>query len=611
LIGPGFSANGPSNRGMPVWVRSWAPEILFLAVTTAAGLWAGGRWLDPGGDPGIWWSLSERLARGERYYRDIYLQYGPLSPYLLSWVGRPFGFSAVWYLLAGWIPAIAAGVLLLRLGRRFLAPLERIGLVGLLLGFAIFAPGPGRMVLSYCPAAVHAIILSLAAFLLTQSPSASGAVSYGAGALAGLAFCAKQEIGIAALAGLCAPLLTQPGRAAGRVTRCLLGFLGVALLGAAAVASSGASFDSLVRSSHLWPIGTVPPEWQALFRGVANVTAVDWLQDVMASMRELLKLIVLVSLLGLLLSRGRESGRWWPSLGLLGLLALADVFSGRNLLPHVRPVGLSMAVAFAVALVGALDRRRPDREFFVRLGLFAGLVGLRTAFSQDTAYHYTGVAHFATTLTWCLFLFCVVPSLLPGGSVPAARCRVAWAILLLPVAWSASARGIESLRDPSRVAVDTVRGRIWVPSRTAVTYGGIRQALRPGERVLFLPETSALDVLLGVRDASPYLIHMPGWLDAHAEDILIERFQSDPPAAVVIFERTTNEFRVKPFGRGFGRRLSGWISSNYEVVATTPNAKVLRRARESSAPFDHEGRLAGEEPHRGGEEALDPQKERK
>ncbi len=591
----------------PAWLRLRAPEVLFLAVTTAAGLWARGRWLDPSGDPGIWWSLSWRLAQGERYYRDAYLQYGPLSPYLLSWTGRPFGYSALWYLLAGWIPAILAGLLLLELSRGFLTVLERFGLVGLLLGLSIFAPGPGRMVLSYCPAAVHAVVFSVAAFLVLRAGTVGGWPAYGAGALAGLAFCAKQEIGVAALAGLCAPILTGPRRAAGWVIRCVLGFLAVGCLGVAAAIGSGASVDSLARESHLWPVGVVPAEWLALFRDVAAVTAIDWSQGVLASLREMLKLIVLVSLIGLLLAKGRGSGRWWPSVGLLVLLFAADLISGRSPLPQVRPIGLSMTVALVVAAIALFDRRRPHREFFLGFGLFAGLVAARTAFSQDVASHFTGVAHFAATLTWAFFLFCFVPGFLPGGSLSAARARLAWGMLVLPLAWYWAASGISSLGDAARVAVETPRGRVWAQPRAAASYARIGRELRPGERVLFLPETSALDVLFGVRDASPYLIHMPGWLDAHAEDVLIDRFEREPPDAVVLFERATDEFHVKPFGQGFGRRLSDWILRNYEPVVVAPSAKVLRRR---SPLLETDRRLAGQQAHRRRQDALEPQEER-
>jgi hypothetical protein len=576
----GVGVSGPGGRKPPPGilerVGAWSPEIVFLLVTTGAGLWAGGRWLDPAGDAGVWWSLAERLAHGERYYRDVFLQYGPLSPYLLSLSGRPFEFSATWFLLVNWIPAIGAGLLLLVASRPFLGWLERLVLTGCLLGVSVFAPGLGRLVFSYCPAAVHALCFSLGAFLLLQSRAAGSLQAYAAGALAGLALCAKQEIGVAAFLGLNVPLLIEGRKAFGWVSRCALGFLVVVSFGVSFVLYSGASADSLRYESHLWPIGSVPPEWLALYRSVAGLVGLDW-QSVLTWVRELLKSIALVSLLGLLLARQRRRALWWPTLGLAAFLFVCDMLEGHDPLPNPQPIGLSMTVAFLLAVLALLDRSRPGREFLLGFGLFAGLVGVRATFAQDISGHYMGVAHFATILTWVLFVFCFVPDLLPGGEVPARMTRRAWAVVLLPIAWHSAINGIESLEGRFRVPVETRRGRIWVPNLMAMSCSQIGRELRPGERVLFIPETYAADVLNELRSASPFLTHVPGWLDPRAEEMLIRKFESSPPSAVVLFDRPTAEFRVKPFGVGFGRQLSAWIDRNYTVVLSLSAGKILRR----------------------------------
>ncbi len=195
-----------SGDQLPGRIRDTLPEILLLAATTAAGLWAGGRWLDPMSDPGLWWSLTERLVSGEQLYRDIRLQYGPLSPYLLAGAGRVFGLSAFSFLLLNWIPAVLLGVLLLRAARPYLGTLERVAVAGLLIGIGIFGPARARLVLSYSPAAVHALCFSVASLLLLRRGKENVWGPLAAGALCGLAFCAKQEIGVAAVAGSAALL---------------------------------------------------------------------------------------------------------------------------------------------------------------------------------------------------------------------------------------------------------------------------------------------------------------------------------------------------------------------------------------------------------------------
>jgi hypothetical protein len=591
--------------------RAWCPEALFLGVSTAAGIWAGGRWLDPAGDPGIWWSLAERLARGERYYRDIFLQYGPFSPYLFSFSGRPFAFSAAWFLLANWMPAILAGVLLLRLSRPYLDPIQRVILAGFLMGISVLAPGSSRLVFSYCPAAVHALCLSIGAFLLLRSSKGRFLASYGAGALAGLALCAKQEIGVAAAIGLTCSLLVARGKAWSAILRFASGLGVVLFAGIVFVAGSGASLESLRYESHVWPIGYFPPEWKPIFRGVAGVLEDDWIRGLLLSVWELLKAVSLVSVLGLLFARERRSSRWWPSLGLAGLLMSCDVLLGRDPLPNVRPIGLSMSVAFLVALLAFFDRRRPDRDFLIGFGLFAGIVGIRTAFSGDLSRPYSGVAHFGSILTWLVAIFCFAPSFLPGGESLARMTRRAWVLVLLPAACYSAFEGIDSLRIRSSVPVETHRGVIWTSKLKAELYGKIASEIPSGKRVLFLPETYAADVLYDLPSASPFLLHAPGWLDNRAEKIVIARLDVDPPPAVVLFERSTTEFRIEPFGVGFGRLLSAWVHHNYDVVLRLRAGTILRRGGRPTGFLKDDRDLTSDEPHRGLKHPLEPEKERK
>jgi len=249
------------------------PEISLVAVTTIAGLRAGGRWIDPVGDPGIWWSTIYRLANGETLYRDVYLQFGPLSPNLLSLGVRVFGASAKYFLLATWLPAIGAAVIFLRATKTSLGLIERFAVVGLLLSESLLAPGPGRLVFAYAPAAVHALLFSVLALLLgtrsDQTPK-----PYLAGLFAGLAFCSKQEIGLACLLALAVSSPLRPGWI-GRATRSIGGFLVASLFAVAAVLSS-ASPASLRNRSHLWPLALNPPAaWRHLYRWVAGLSVAD------------------------------------------------------------------------------------------------------------------------------------------------------------------------------------------------------------------------------------------------------------------------------------------------------------------------------------------------
>jgi len=567
-------ASGSSARLVVLW--RWSPEIVFLVVTTAAGFWAAGRWIEPFGDPGTWWSLLHRLAGGERLYRDVFLQYGPLSPYLLSFLARLVGLSPTSFLLMNWVPAILLGLVLLRAGRPYLSPPERLCLVGLLLALGIFGHGKtARLVFPYSPAAVHALIFSTLALLLLQRESPQRRDALLAGALAGLAFCAKQEIGLVALLALCAPIAARPSRARGWLVPVLAGFACAAMAGLLVVFAS-ASLDSLKYDSHFWPIGEFSPEWKYLSGLTTGLMIRDWPIRLGGAILAFAYHAALIGLLGLLLARDARVRRSLLLL-LLGALLTGGAIDGVLFGRRADPFSLSLLVALALVLAAFFGRGRSGRDFFLGFGLFAGLVATRTAFAGRLGWSsYSGVANVSTALTWVLFLFCSLPRLFPGGEA-AAMTRRLWVMVLLPVtAWFAWP-GARELRNDSAVAVETPRGRVWSSPGTGPLFSVLGRNLRPGERALVLPEPNSLEPLYTLRSASPLPCHMPGWLDARAEDLLLRRFATDPPDVVVLFARTTWEFGVDPFGRGFGTRLAAWLAQNYGMVARAPGGVVLRR----------------------------------
>ena len=382
-----MSGQRPRVAGALALLRDWSVEATFLSVTTAAGIWAGGRWLDTTSDPGVWLSFAYRMGQGEHLYRDLFIQYGPVSPLLFSATGKPFGFSLTWYLLANWIPAVVAGLLLLVAARPFLSRVERLVLAGFVIGLSVLAPRPARIVLPYSPAAVHALCFSFGAFLLMPSRERGRWRAYAAGILAGLALCAKQEIGLAAILGLCAPLVTDGKKGLPWVFRCLVGFSAVASLGVAVVLGAGASLESLKLDSHLWPMASMAPEWRLLSSKAAGFGTTNWGEALFDSARELSKLILLVSVAALCLAREKVKRRWGLTLGPLAILWAADVFEGRNLLPQVHPICLSMSAAFAVVLLAWLDTERPGRDSLMCIGLFAGLVAARPLFPGTLPAH--------------------------------------------------------------------------------------------------------------------------------------------------------------------------------------------------------------------------------
>jgi 4-amino-4-deoxy-L-arabinose transferase-like glycosyltransferase len=573
----------PAAPGLGRRLREWLPEIVFLVVSTAAGLWAGGRWLDPVGDSGSWWSVIYRLANGEILYRDVYLQYGPLSPYLLALGAKVFGVSSTYFLLASWIAAVACGLLLLRVARPLLTTFERIALAGLVLATSLFAPGAGRLVLPYAAAAVHALAFSCGAHLLLESRDRGlKARALGAGALAGLAFCSKQEIGVAILAALAAPLIEYSRAALTWFARCVAGFLAIVVPAAVFVLAS-APIESL-RANHLWPIEPRPPrEWDHLYRIVAGVSSVDWGEQYLESVRGVVYYLALLALLGLLLAREWTARRLLPS----ALLLIASLATGGRrsfLTDWFHPVALSMVVAFAIAVLAVFRRDLKHRAVLVAIGVFAGLAAARVAFSNNFGGHYSGVGHFATSLTWVLFACVVFPRSFLGDGDAARWTRRAAAVLVFTISWFGVLGSIRSLASPTKASFVTDQGTVWLERKNFHVYAGLRRNVRPGEKVIALPEVNGVDALFRLRNVSPYGSHLPGWLAEDAERQLIASLKRSPPDAVVVFNREVTEFGKGRFWVGLDRRLAAWILEEYQVIESSPGGTIYRRRAPATAP---------------------------
>jgi hypothetical protein len=588
---PRVEPERPEPAPSPTFARrilNWLPELIFLAVTTAVGIWAGGRWCDPVGDPGFTWSLAYRLAEGNLLYRDVYLPYAPLTPYLLAAVGYLFEFSAGSQVISTWIAAVAAGLLLLRCGRPFLTTLERTSAAGVILALSLWAPGPGRLVFPYYPGVVHALALSIGALLVMASTRlAERTRCWLAGILAGLAFLSKQEIGLAILIALFAPLILRPKGAFARGARILAGYTLVIALGASFVLSS-ASISTLRDQNHLWPLDLTPPaELSHLFRLAAGMKPVDWFFDLRQTAWNLLVQLGLLSCAGLLFARERTISRWRPILALFIALVLwraAEPFR----LSSRAPVALSATIAVLVAALALVHRRLENREQLVAIGTFAGLAGLRAVFSPTVSGAFDGPAHFATSLTWVLFLCVFAPRILAPSPRAAVYARRLTAVMLLIGAWNGARIGAESLRFPWKESVGTLRGTIYLDGSNASFYRLLSRELEPGEKVLVLPEINAVDVLFDVRSVSPLQDHLPGWLDPPLEEALIALFEREPPSAVVVFNRPLHEFGIAELGQGYGARLTAWIEHNYRPVESGRRGSILRRRSESMGKrLDH------------------------
>jgi hypothetical protein len=535
------------------WKR-WLPEALYLAATSAIGFFAGGRWLSPDGDIGAWWSLTHRIAAGARLYRDVYPElYGPLSPHLLAWAERAFGASATEFLLVNWISGVLAGGMLLYASRPLLSVLERCALAGLIIATSVLAPGSGRLVYCYAPGAVHALFFSILAltFVGRAAPARARDALLG-GICAGLAFCCKQEIGAAAAVALWATLAVAKS---GRLRWASVTAAGFAagVLPAVGFALSSASVASLRADSHVWPLVLRPRgDWIPAYRRIGGFGAAEWPVVIRSSMWSLLAIVVVVVAACAILEAGKRPVRWRPILVAAALLGAWWLVDPARLGVGASPIALSSAAA-GVVLLAALLFPVEQRARVVAFAAFALIVSLRTVVATDAGAHYAGVAHLATAMTWVILLCHLAPRAFLGAGNASAAARSAFGAGLVLVGWSAAIPAGMALSTTANEAYASPRGVVYV--RNPAFFAALGKALRPGDRVLALPEPYALEPIFGVRAWSKRLLFLPPYL-AEFEPQLVADLDRDPPEAVVVFDRPTPEYGTAPFGQGYGLATS-------------------------------------------------------
>ncbi len=580
-----MSGAAPPARGSGTsrWMR-WLPETLYLSATTAFGLLGGGRWLSSEGDIGAWWSLTHRIASGARLYRDVYPElYGPLSPYLLAWAERIFGDSTSEFLLVNWVSGILAGGMLLWAARPLLTTLERCGLAGLVIATSVLSPGPGRLVYCYAPGAVQALFFSILAlvFVGRQSPPKTRSAIL-AGFFAGVAFCCKQEIGAAAAVALWASVAVAGAGRARWLAATTGGFV-ASVLPAAAFALSSASPESLARDSHLWPLAMAPRgDWHSAFRRIAGLSSADWAVVVRSSAWTFLSLVVVATAACWILQKERRAGRWLPIVITAALLVAWWFLDPARLGATLHPITLSSAAAAAV-LLAALILRIEHRALTVSVATFALIVSLRAVVSADAGGHYAGVAHLATSLTWAILVCVLIPRAIGGPGSGAVLPRRIFGVALLLVGWSGAASAGVALATTANEPYASPRGKVFV--RSEAFFAALGRSLRPGERVLTLPEPYALEPLFGVRPWSKFLLLLPPML-AQSEARLLADLERDPPDAVVVFDRPTPEYGVAPFGKGYGLRIADWLETHFVVVTRVAGGALWRPKGTTPRPYN-------------------------
>ena len=580
------------------WWRTDAFALALVFASFAVGMvltWQ--RWGTPLIDCGREMNQPLRLLRGEWLYGDVTHFYGPLAPVVNAGLYRVFGASLDTLRSSGLVATLVVLAATYWLARQLMgragAALSAVS-VTWLCALSLL----GNFLLPYSYAAVYGAALALLSLVLGVRGLRSGRIVtvVASALLTALAFLAKTETGVAALAGglSCVVLASiPPWRAAVlRVAVFLATAVGVPAATYAWIAGR-VGWTPLLDEGHL--LYQHLPRSAMVFSGY--MFGLDRpVHSLLMIFAVALRLALGASLLSWLALRPHpaHSRRASQVLRLAGWLAAAVVAIG---LAAGFEGGPYLAVpVILLALIGFHGRRlwlrlrsrghargRPALGFVLAVFALVSLarIILRVRSSGSYTAYLMPAAIVLFTYVWCALL----PALMPTSR---ARRLVRLSGLALLTFWVAgvAATTVVRCRETNTAALVTPRG---VMMTTPVMQRGFAAAIafieertRPDDFVAVLPEGTSLLFFTDRRNPLHEEITVPGFLD---EDRAIRSLAEKPVALVLIAARPTPEYGPVRFGYDYAQRLMRLIEERFVPCGRLGAAKTSEES-DSQPLFD-------------------------
>ncbi len=548
--------------------------------------------------------VPARVAAGERLYRDVVFQHGPLGPYLGAAAEGIFGRSLP--VRIGLAAAIALLHLaaLVRLARR-LMPAGRAALAAsAAVACAVFLRPGGWMFPFSFDAAIAVAALTWALELAARDTRRSDAF---AGVALAAALLARVELGIAGVAVIVLTTLRPAATPRRRLVRLGLWPLGAAAAGYGAV-SLGIPLSTLRTDG--WLCVLDPPEsTRHVYRVYAGLDRPG------LRLTELLLCATILVVAAAVLAAGSLVASKLPSRGARGAVeaaavlvlaaaAAAILFPSASLEPAASllpPLVRIVPPAVIGAVLWSLGRRLMRRTaqaplavvpdgmawvgalFAARLLLAAGYVGPYAAFFLPLPIVLAVAGLFRVADRGSAALGAPLPRLTALALAVFLAGRVA-----------ASAR---NFRGPGWTRVATPEGPVVMPEPVAGTTGlalaDLSRRLAGGATFVGFPEAGFFTYVLGGRSAFAHEQFFPGRLDQTAEKAFVAELEVRPPDVVLLANVLAVGEGARVFGEDYLRELHAALQARTRTAAIYgPGARA--GARIGDPDFFVEIRVADE-----------------
>ena len=568
----------------------WSARAFILTVAIVFAWQTWGRWGDIQIDCGREMYVPVEVLRGKLLYRDIWYQYGPLTPYVQALAFALFGINLNVLYVLGLILAISAALLLFEIGRNFQLVLPAAMAPALFFLAESFRPSIFNFIFPYSYAASMGVVFGLACLYFTVRHAISGRLRWLllAALCTSLALLTKQEFGLACLGLLgfeaIAPCLNFCSWRAviGNGLACVAGLLPT-LLGygylVSKVSVKAIFIDNWVMTPGTYTMRTISHRTMA-GEGI-RFGVNEWSADALTAGVSL-TLWFLISYANAFAIRRLAFSRLRSFVLLMGAdiaLTLLVIKFGSSVwggLPGfiaqiVFPKGIFLiSCVFTSVAIWKVWWTRGEAGNLAEsaLGIYAVLVGIRVMmemFPGSPSY-----ASFFNGPGFLVFVLVVARVIASGGQSLDVRRRQMLASCMLSTEVVLLTIGLFPRRHMLNTRLETGFGTIYTQADRAVLFPEIvsfmKTHTRNGRDIMVLPESPSLYFFSGMQSPTRWYEAQPGVLDPEQELELVNDAGSALVQYVLLCNRHVNEYGLAPFGIGYDRAIYKWLIANYIKV---------------------------------------------
>ena len=530
------------------------------------------------------------ILRGKLLYRDIWYQYGPLTPYLQALAFAVFGINLNVLFIIGMILAISAALLLFEIGRDFQLVLPAAIVTPLFFLAESFRPSIFNFIFPYSYAASMAAVFGLACLCCSVKHALGGRLLWlgAAGFCTSLALLTKQEFGLACLAVLgfesfASCLSRYSWRQVIENSVTFVATLVPALFGyvlmLTRVSARTIFLDNWVMTPGTYTMRTIA-RYKMAGEGV-RFGALEWGGAALGAA------VSLILWFGVAYTNAVVIGKLgFQRLRYVAALVVADIVAALIIIKlgsptwaglpafigqMVFPKGIFLfGCAFLIVAVWKIwtTRGRTDHLAAAALGLYAALTGIRVMMEM---FPGRGNALFFNVATFLVFVIVVTRVIASANRSldGQLRCQLVGcllsgeALLLIFVLFPR--------HDLLSAPMKTAFGTMYTEPDRAVLFPEIvsfmKAHTRNGKDILVMPESASLYFLSGMESPTQWYEAQPGVLNPQQELAFINEAEAAQVKYVLLCNRSVSEFGVSMFGIGYDRAIYRWLAVNYVKVS--------------------------------------------